>query len=74
MKSVQLLMLSILLTGSITIQTMAQDPSAIVDFESTDKGVLLPRMTFLEREAIAEDLTVAEAVGVDPIRPGTTDL
>jgi len=32
----------------------AQDPSAVVDFESNDKGILIPRMSETEKEAIMQ--------------------
>ncbi len=35
-----------------SIQLYSQNPSAIVDFESTNKGILIPRMTEVEKDAI----------------------
>ena len=41
------------LLHSLSISTLlAQHPSAIADFESSDKGILIPRMTTVERQAI----------------------
>jgi len=41
-----------LLKGSVVIGTTAPDASAILDLTSTTKGLLLPRMTKTERDAI----------------------
>ena len=38
---------------SINTDNSDPDPSAILDIKSTDKGILIPRMTAAERDAIA---------------------
>lgn len=40
-------------TGSFGYGTMTPDASAVIDLTSTTKGILLPRMTTAERDAIA---------------------
>lgn len=57
----RLLVISLLVFGSI-LQTYAQvsiqtdgsnpDPSAMLDVKSTTKGILIPRMTFAQEQAI----------------------
>ena len=39
-------------TGNVGIGTKSPDPSAILDLNSTNKGLLLPRMTQSQRDAI----------------------
>lgn len=39
-------------TGSVGIGTLSPDPSAILDIVSTTKGILIPRMTKAQRNAI----------------------
>ena len=46
-----LITLTFILFGLVSV--MAQDPSAIADFESTTQGVLIPRMLESERTAIS---------------------
>ena len=47
--------LSISLSAQVTINTDGSnaDPSAILDLKSSEKGLLIPRMTTLERDAIS---------------------
>ena len=42
----------VLFIGLFTFQAQAQDPSSILDLESTTQGVLVPRMATAERTAI----------------------
>jgi len=70
MKITSLLVLLFLIVNSIHsqvgINTTTPDASAILDIQSTDKGVLIPRMSTLEREAIvnpANGLMVYETTG-----------
>jgi hypothetical protein len=49
------------------VQMFAQDPSAIADFESSDKGVLLPRMTSDQRTTIIEPATGLLVYQVDSL-------
>jgi len=38
---------------SITLDSSPADPSAMLDVKSTDKGILIPRMTAIERDSIS---------------------
>jgi len=40
-------------TGSIGIGTDSPDPSALLELKSTAKGLLIPRLTTAQRQAIA---------------------
>ena len=51
------LSLLVVLCSFISYIAIAQDPSAIVDFESNEKGLLIPRMTENERLGIANPAT-----------------
>ena len=57
MKKINILVLvlltSVLSFSQVGINTSNPDQSAILDIESSDKGVLFPRMTSAERDAIA---------------------
>lgn len=44
-------------TSSVGIGTITPDPSSLLDITSTTKGVLLPRMTMNERDAIPSPAT-----------------
>lgn len=44
-------------TGSVGIGTTTPDPSAKLDVRSTDKGILVPRMTTAQRTAISNAAT-----------------
>ncbi|MDT8414408.1 MAG: hypothetical protein RQ735_03435 [Flavobacteriaceae bacterium] len=54
---VVLIALSIFTTSNITAQvgigTITPDASSMLDITSTDKGLLIPRMTTVQRDAIA---------------------
>lgn len=61
MKNSLSLLLFFVLTIAAVAPTYGQNPSAITEFESTDKGVLIPRMTTTQRDNIddpAEGLLV----------------
>ena len=47
----------LLAQGSVGINTDTPDPSAALDVQSTDKGVLLPRLTTVQRIAISNPAT-----------------
>ena len=48
-----LVFITIISRAQIAIGTLATDPSAIVDLTTNSKGLLTPRMTILQRDAIA---------------------
>ena len=45
------------ITSSIVVGSQTEDPSAVATFESTSKGILVPRMTASQRDAIASPAT-----------------
>jgi hypothetical protein len=46
-----------IIEGQIGVGTSKPDPNALIDFQSTDKGVLLPRLTTAQRNAIQSPAT-----------------
>ncbi|MEZ4959360.1 MAG: hypothetical protein R2830_06045 [Saprospiraceae bacterium] len=52
-------------TDNVGIGTTTPDPSAALDVQSTDKGVLIPRMTTAQREAIASPATGLKVYDTD---------
>src|SRR5881394_711524 len=44
-------------TGAAGIGTLAPDASSLLDITSTTKGILIPRMTKTQRDAIAAPVT-----------------
>ncbi|MCB9336650.1 MAG: hypothetical protein H6577_00820 [Lewinellaceae bacterium] len=52
-------------TDNVGIGTTTPDPSAALDVQSIDKGVLIPRMTTAQREAIASPATGLKVYDTD---------
>jgi microcystin-dependent protein len=53
-----------LVSAQVGFNNPAPDPSAILDLTATDKGLLIPRMTTAQREAMAVSQTPAPALMV----------
>lgn len=53
-----------LVSAQVGFNNPAPDPSAIIDLTATDKGLLIPRMTTAQREAMAVSQTPAQALMV----------
>jgi len=51
------LMAPLWLTGQIVVGGTTPDPSAVLDIRSTEKGVLLPRLTTVQRDAVGSPAT-----------------
>jgi len=44
-------------TSQVGINTTEPDPSSALDIQSTESGILIPRMTQVQRDAIANPAT-----------------
>ncbi|MFM8372537.1 MAG: hypothetical protein ACKOCO_09130 [Bacteroidota bacterium] len=51
------LMAPLWLSGQIVVGGTTPDPSAVLDIRSTEKGVLLPRLTTVQRDAVGSPAT-----------------
>jgi len=51
-------------TGSVGIGTTAPDASAALDISSTSKGLLLPRLTLAQRDALTASTTAPPVAGL----------
>lgn len=59
------LLYSAVVLGQVGIGTQQPDPSAILDVKSSDKGVLLPRLSTLQRTAIANPENGLQVYDID---------
>jgi uncharacterized protein (TIGR02145 family) len=55
--AVSSLMAPLWLSGQIVVGGTTPDPSAVLDIRSTEKGVLLPRLTTVQRDAVGSPAT-----------------
>jgi len=58
-------------TGNVGIGTSNPDASALLEMQSTDKGILIPRMTYAQRNAIAAPVKGLLIFQTDSIAPAT---
>ncbi|MCL2597050.1 MAG: hypothetical protein FWD66_05205 [Paludibacter sp.] len=65
MGTIALMLSGATLKAQVGINTETPDPSAIIDVVSTEEGVLIPRMTSEEREAIVNPATGLEVFCTD---------